>query len=246
MQAAQIPQAQQTPSPLAGEGWGGGDARHLARLLTWLSPSFPTGAFSYSHGLEMAVEDGAVRDVDTLVAYVTAVLEHGVGATDAAFFVHAFDAVADHALLETIAARAAAMRGSAEFALEAQAQGQAFLATVRAAWPSAALERAVAALETPPVHAVAVAIAAATAGIPQGPARLAFINGFAANLVSAALRLIPLGQTDGQRALARLEPVVLAAALRDAAALDEIASAAPLIDILSMRHETQYTRLFRS
>jgi len=187
-----------------------------------------------------------MRDVDTLVAYVTSVLDHGVGATDGAFFAHAFAAVDDHDALTMIAEHAAAMRGSAEFALEAQAQGQAFLATVRAAWPSEALERIVAALETPPVHAVAVAIAAASAGIAAGSARLAFVHGIAANLVSAGVRLIPLGQTDGQRALARLEPIVLAAASCEIPALDEIGGAAPLIDILSMRHETQYSRLFRS
>ncbi|MBM3523920.1 MAG: urease accessory protein UreF, partial [Alphaproteobacteria bacterium] len=157
----------------------------------------------------------------------------------------------DDAGLTAVASRAAAMRGSAELALESQVQGQAFLATVRAAWPSSAVEPAATILAEAgiaPAHPIAVAIAATAAGLPLAVTLEAFLHSLAANLVSAGVRLIPLGQTDGQRALAALEPVVATAATRAAAVthLDAIGSAAPLVDLLAMRHETQYTRLFRS
>ena len=225
----------------------------LLRLLAWMSPSFPTGAFSYSHGLEMAVEDGAVRDAATLGSYVEAALGWGAGRTDAAFLALAWRAATagDLAALRDVASRAAAMRGSAELALESLSQGRAFLATARAAWPDATLTALAAALETQEgaiAHPVAVALVGAAWSVPLGDLLLAHLHGFAANLVSAGVRLVPLGQTDGQRALASLEgPIRAAAALAATTAdLDAVRAAAPAIDLLSIRHETQYTRLFRS
>ena len=144
---------------------GMGDPPPLLRLLAWMSPSFPTGAFSYSHGLETAVEDGAVHDAATLCAYVGTVLAHGAMRTDAALLALAWRAQArdDKEGLAGIAELAAAMRGSAELALESHAQGQAFLSTVRAAWPHARLD-AVAELLAARDIAVASPIAVAVAG----------------------------------------------------------------------------------
>ena len=229
------------------------DGPQLYRLLAWLSPSFPTGGFSYSHGLEAAVEAGRVADVATLVDYVGVALARGAGRLDAAFLAAAHRAIAadDEAAFLAAASRALATRGSAELALESQAQGEAFLATLRAAWPDPALERWARLLDAacvPAVHPVAVATAAAASGIALAPILAGFLQAFAANVVSAGVRLVPLGQTDGQRALAALEPAIAAAV--DAALqprdLAAIGSAAPLIDLLSIRHERQYARLFRS
>ncbi|MFO0295267.1 MAG: urease accessory protein UreF [Rhodospirillales bacterium] len=225
----------------------------LLRLLAWMSPSFPTGAFSYSHGLEMAVEDGSVRDAATLRAYVATALAHGAGRTDAAFLALAWRAadVGDDVALSAVAERAAAMRGSAELALESLSQGRAFLSTVCAAWPLPRLARAaelLAARGIEVAHPVAVALVGSAWSIPLADLLLAHLHAFVANLVSAGVRLVPLGQTDGQRALAALEPSIRAAAdgAAEVAGLDEIWAAAPAIDLLSIRHETQYTRLFRS
>jgi urease accessory protein len=225
----------------------------LPRLLAWMSPSFPTGAFSYSHGIEMAVEDGRVRDLATLVDYVATVLSRGAGHADAAFLALAWRACreGDDDALATVAERAAAMRGSAELALESQAQGRAFLATVRAAWPRPALAAAgdmLAARGIEVAHPVAVAIAGAAWDLPLEELLLAHLHAVAANLVSAGVRLVPLGQTDGQRAIAALEVEAARAAARGAsiASVDDVFSTAPAIDLLSIRHETQYTRLFRS
>jgi urease accessory protein len=152
--------------------------------------------------------------------------------------------------LIAIAARADAYRGTAETALEARAQGGAFLATCRAAWPHPVLEGWSAALaveQRAPSYAVAVGVAAACAGVPLAASLTAYLHGVAANLVSAGLRLIPLGQTDGQRALRTLETVVadcVAASLIRPA--EDFGGCAFAAELASIDHETQYTRLFRS
>ena len=229
------------------------DPAAWSRLLAWMSPSFPTGAFSYSHGLETAVEDGSVRDATTLCAYVETVLAQGAGRTDAALLALAWRAQArdDDDELAGIAELAAAMRGSAELALESHAQGRAFLSTVRAAWPHARLDAAaemLAARDIVVASPIAVAIAGAVWEIPLDALLLAHLHAVAANLVSAGVRLVPLGQTDGQRVIAALEGRIRIAArlAADVTDADAVCAAAPVIDLLSIRHETQYTRLFRS
>jgi urease accessory protein len=267
----------------------------LYRLLAWLSPSFPVGAFSYSHGIEAAVEAGRVHDRASLEGWVAAILRHGTGRIDAELFRDAWRALAllplreregpaqregegfsraaparspshcsamgpsfsrkgrgsvDLAPIMLIAARAEAYRGTAETALESRAQGEAFLATCRAAWPHPVLDawsEALVAEQLPPAYAVAVGVAAACAGVPLAAALTAYLHGVAANLVSAGLRLIPLGQTDGQRALQALEPVVadcVAAALTRPE--NDFGGCAFAAELASIDHETQYTRLFRS
>lgn len=224
-----------------------GDAA-LYRLLTWLSPAYPLGAYAYSHGLEYAIERGLVRDGGGVRRYAAAVLHAGAGRVDAAIFAaaHRTAATADAAALEAVAELAAAWRATTETALEAGAQGHAFLSVTRRAWPHPMLD-AVAALSAPPSLPVVVAVAAAAHRVSLPEALLAYLHALAANLVSAGVRLVPLGQSEGQQVLAALEADVAAA--RDAALtaeLDEIGAAAGIVELCSMRHETQYTRLFRS
>ncbi|MFT4046466.1 MAG: urease accessory UreF family protein [Solimonas sp.] len=220
----------------------------LQQLLSWTSPSYPVGAFSYSHGLEWAVERGAVRNVDTLVDYVRTVLRHGAAWTDAVLFAQAWQAAADDDALDSIAELAAALRGTSETALESRQQAQAFLQVTGRAWPHPRLAAfAQRQRGRPQSHAVAMAAACAAHAIPLAPALQAYLHGFAANLVSAGVRLVPLGQTDGQIATARLTADIADVAARAPdVALDDLGSAAPLLDLFSMHHETQYTRLFRS
>jgi len=226
------------------------DEATIYRLMTWLSPAYPIGAFSYSHGLEFAVEERLVADRESLFDWVAAAVESGAGRIDGAIFAAAWRAAArgEAEALQEIAALAAAWRGSAETALESEAQGAAFLATTRAAWPHPLLDRLAAerAGEAVPL-AVAAGAACGSHGVSLEVALVAYLQSFAANLVSAGVRLVPLGQSDGQRTIAALEPVIARAARAAAtAALDDIGSAAPMIDWCSMRHELQYTRLFRS
>ncbi|MBM3649124.1 MAG: urease accessory protein UreF [Alphaproteobacteria bacterium] len=218
----------------------------LYRLFAWLSPAYPIGAFSYSHGVETAVEEGFVTDRVSLVAWLETVLRDGTGRVDGALFAAAWRAATtkDWPAFEALAERAAAWRGTSEMALESRQQGGSFLSITRTAWPHPDLDAVQDELALP----VAVALAAACHGIALELALAGYLHAFAANLISAAVRTVPLGQSDGQRALAALEAAVrrsvdAALAVHD---LDEVGTATPLLDWCSLRHETQYTRLFRS
>jgi urease accessory protein len=221
----------------------------LYRLMTWMSPAYPVGAFSYSSGIEWAVEASDVSSAETLCGWLATVIRQGSVFCDAALFVHAHRAATenDDQSLAAVAELAAALAGSKERFLETTAQGQAFRDITRAAWPTPALDRLAAAWDGPLAYPIVVAAACAGHGIALAPALDAFLHSVVSNLVSAGVRLIPLGQTDGQRVLAALEAEIAQAAARARAiAFDDIGGTAPRADIASMRHETQYTRLFRS
>jgi urease accessory protein len=222
----------------------------LQKLLAWLSPSFPVGAYSYSHGLEWAIEDGTVTDASALEAWIGDILSHGAGRSDAILFCHAWLAArsGNDDAVGSIGKLAAAFQPSRERHLEATAQGRAFLLAVAAAWPNERLTALAALFAARPItYALAVALAAAAHDVPLRPALTAMLNGFLANLVSAGVRAIPIGQTDGQRIIAALSPVITeVAAAAESQSIDELGGAALRADIASMKHETQYTRLFRS
>lgn len=222
----------------------------LYRLLAWLSPAYPIGAFSYSHGVETAVEEGLIRDRASLVAWLDSVLRRGTGSVDGALFAAGWRAATevDWPAFDAIAERAAAWRGTSEMALESRQQGGSFLSITRTAWPHAALDEAHRRLDGELSLPVAVALAAAVHGIALEQALAGYLHAFTANLISAALRAVPLGQTDGQIALAALEASVNDATRAAIAvnSLNEVGTATPLLDWCSLRHETQYTRLFRS
>jgi urease accessory protein len=244
-----IPMLMTTTSAADGSALMGADAAALYRLMTWLSPAFPVGAFSYSSGIEWAVEAGDISNAETLRGWLSAMLTDGSGFCDGVFLAHAHRAVeaGDDGALRDVAELAAAFVPSRERQLETSTQGRAFIETARAAWSSAELEQALSPCEGPLVYPVAVGVVAASHGIPLRPALHAFLHAVVSNWISAGSRLIPLGQTDSQRVLAALEPVVAATAERaQCAALDDLGSATFRADLASLRHETQYTRLFRS
>jgi urease accessory protein len=221
----------------------------LYRLMAWLSPAYPIGAFSYSGGLEWAVEAGDVTNAETLSRWLTSLLSDGAGFCDAVFFAHAYRAceTGDDSTLTAVAEFAAALAPSRERFLETTAQGRAFFEATRATWPCPAFDRFTEIWSGPIAYPVAVGIAAAGHEVPLDQSLAAYLQALAANWVSAAVRLIPLGQTDGQRVIAKLEPAVAATAARAlTAALDDVGGAVFRADIATMRHETQYTRLFRS
>jgi urease accessory protein len=225
------------------------DTAALFRLMTWLSPSFPVGAFSYSSGIEWAVEAGDISDPATLRDWLAALLRDGAGFCDGVLLCHAHRAAAqgDAAALRALAELAAAFVTSRERHLETTAQGRAFVEIARAAWPCAALGLLPAPDAVPVAYPVAVGTLAAGHGVGLRPALHGYLHALAANWISAGTRLVPLGQTDSQRVLAALEPVIAATA--DAcfvATLDDLGSATFRADIAGMKHETQYTRLFRS
>jgi urease accessory protein len=225
------------------------EAAALYRLMTWLSPSFPVGGFSYSSGTEWAVEAGDISDAASLQDWLAAMLAEGSGFCDGVFLAHAHRAVADHndRALRDVAELAAAFVPSRERQLETTSQGRAFIEIARAAWDCDGLAHAVAQCEGAIVYPVAVGTVSAVHAIPLEPALLAFLHALVSNWISAGSRLIPLGQTESQRVLAALEGAVSATAQRALrAAFDELGSATFRADLASFKHETQYTRLFRS
>jgi urease accessory protein len=224
----------------------------LLRLQGWLSPAFPTGSYSYSHGLEWAVEAGYVHDRKSLVDWLEADLCYGSGRNEAIFFNEAWRSTIDddRERLSEVAELAAAFRGTSEFALESSQQATACLATLRKVWTDRLLiwlSEILSERHVQPALAVVLGVSAAGQGMPVNLALPAFLQSYLANLVTAGVRLIPLGQTDGQLAIAELEEAVLAASARaQKARIDDLGSAAFVVDLASMAHETQYTRLFRS
>jgi urease accessory protein len=237
------------PAIDAEPGLNDSETSALYRLMTWLSPSFPVGAFSYSSGIEWAVEAGDVSDAASLRDWLTSMLVDGAGVCDGIFLVQAHRSASsgNATMLAEVAELAAALVPSRERHLETVAQGRAFVEIARAAWPAASLDRLVESCNGPVAYPVAVGIVSAAHHIPRAPAIHAFLHALASNWISAGARLVPLGQTDSQRLLALLEPVVARCAKRALlASLDDLGSATFRADLASMRHEAQYTRLFRS
>jgi urease accessory protein len=219
-----------------------GGQRALLRLMTWLSPAFPVGAFSYSHGLERAIHDGAIGDRQDLAAWLEDLARHGSGWNDVLLCAQAWRSCGDAQALAKVAELAEAMAGSAERHLETMAQGEAFLHAAspwndrHPAWPG---ERV--------AYPVAVGAVAGRQGVGLEGALAAFLHAFLSNLVQAAVRLVPLGQRDGVATLVALEPVTLEVAARAAkSGLDDLGSATVVSEISSLKHEMQHTRLFRS
>ncbi len=225
------------------------DSAALYRLMAWLSPAYPVGAFAYSGGIEWAVEAGDIKDAQTLRSWLEVTLSEGGGFSDAVFLAHAHRSAAanDDPALRAVAELAAAFVPSKERFLETTAQGRAFLEVTRAAWSCPALPHFAAVWDGPVALPIAVGVTCAGHGIACEAALHAFLHALVANWISAGVRLIPLGQTDGQRVLAALEPTIGATAKRALATpLEEVGTCAFRADIAGMRHETQYTRLFRS
>jgi urease accessory protein len=237
------------PPALDRNGLNESEAAALYRLMTWLSPAFPVGAFSYSSGIEWAVEAGDIVDAASLRDWLASMLADGAGFCDGVFLAHAHRAASQpgHAGLREVAELAAAFVPSRERQLETSAQGRAFIDIARAAWNCDGLEAIIASCDGAMVYPVAVGLVSSAHAIPLAPTMHAFFHALVSNWISAGARLVPLGQTDSQRVLAALEPVVISIGKRAlAASLDDLGSATFRADLAGMRHETQYTRLFRS
>lgn len=214
----------------------------LQRLLTWLSPAFPVGAFAWSAGLETAIADRRVTDSQSLRNWIEGALAHGGIRTDAIVLAAAWAASGDAAQLAGLADLCLALTASAERRKETLLTGDAFAIAARA-WPADVY----AALPDPCPYPVAVGAIAAAHGISLGDTLLGYLTAAAHSQVSVAVRLVPLGQTDGLTVMAALEPRIAAlAAEAAAAALDDIGAIGYAADIAQMRHETLEPRIFRS
>ena len=242
--AGSSPPAARCPLPAASVS----NAFH-PELLLWLSPAFPVGAYAYSHGLEAAALRGLVKNRADLETWITDLFACGSARNDLIIVAVAHRAMTagDHAALADANALAIALQPSSERHLETTQQGNSFLTAIAASWPHPAIAAARETLRGDVAYPAALAIAAAAHAIPLHQTLPASGSAFAANLVSAAIRLSVIGQTDGQRVLAALSPIVArAATANETATLDDLGGATFSSDICSLEHETQYTRLFRS
>ena len=213
----------------------------LQRLLTWLSPAFPVGAFAWSAGLETAIAGRAVTDSASLRNWLSGALAHGGIRMDAIFLAQAWHA-AEAAQLAELAALYLALVPSAERHAETTAMGDAFLIAAQA-WPSEVFAR----LPTPCPYPIAVGAVAAAHDIALGDTLIALLTAIVHGQISVAVRLVPLGQTAGLKVMAALEPEIAAlAAAAATATLDDIGGIAYAADIAQMRHETLQPRIFRS
>jgi urease accessory protein len=215
----------------------------LIRLQSLLSPAFPVGGFSYSHGLETAVEESRISDAESLRAWLGALIEFGSGWNDAVLLAEAWRRVRAGGEVAELAELGTALAGSLERHGETLLQGAAFIAAARSGWPEAGLDN----LPDSCPYPIAVGAIAAAHGLSLEATLAAFLQAFAGNLTQAAIRLGIVGQNGAIGVIAELEQVVLETAARAAVAdLDALGSAAVFSDIMAMRHETKYSRLFRS
>ncbi|PIB24241.1 hypothetical protein BFP76_03185 [Amylibacter kogurei] len=206
------------------------------KLLAWLSPSYPIGAYSYSHGLEYAIDAGDVHDAHSLQIWLSDVLQYGAGRNDAILLAHAYRADGD--ALTELCDLAIALSPSAERHLETTAQGAAFAKVT-----SAITGHDISAMPLP----VALGVAARREDVPLNDLIPLYLHSFAANIIAAGVRFIPLGQTDGQRVLhALFDQIDDIAKQAETASLDDLGSACFWSDIASMKHENMTTRIFRT
>lgn len=218
------------------------DPQALQKLMTWLSPAFPVGAFAWSAGLETAIADGRVRDAARLRQWIEGALRHGGIRTDAILLAHAHRGFADAVALQELADLSLALTASRERWMETTITGDSYV-TATKAWPAEAL----APLPSPCPYTIAVGAIAGAHGIGLGEALLAWLTATVHGQVSVAVRLVPLGQSDGLRVMAGLEPAIAALAAEAAkAGLADVGGIAYAADIAQMRHETLEPRIFRS
>lgn len=217
------------------------------KLLSWLSPAYPVGAYAFSHGLENAVDIGLIKCEETAQAWIGDLLLRGAGLADLVFAGNAWDMPDNLRELGRLNDYALAFQATSELRLEATEQGRAFADVSAEAWPSNAVSRLAAAVSGKLVYPVAVGVTARAHDVAQSAMLTAYAHAFASNLVSAAVRLVPLGQTAGQRMTAGLAaPCAIAARRAAVTGYEDVATLAPMAEITSMNHEHQYTRLFRS
>lgn len=211
-------------------------ATEILTLTQWFSPAFPVGAFAYSHGLEWAIEAGDVTNKEQSEAWIADVLRHGAGWNDSLFLGAAYRAGTTE--VDQIDSISRAFSASAERLKETRLQGEAFCEIIAKVW-AADLKGL--------TYPVAVGRAARLQGLPLELTTQFYLQAFMANLAAVTMRLVPLGQTEGQRMIREMTPLCSqVAAQASCAALDDLGSSAFLSDIASMKHETQYSRIFRT
>jgi urease accessory protein len=226
------------------------EPRTLLQLMWLASPALPVGGFSYSEGLEAAVEAGLVHDEATAGDWLLDQLQLGLARADAAVVAQAFEAWQrdDADRIRALNDWVHATRESAEFNQQTRQTGRSLVEWLRQGTHGQDPRiTTLGALLPSPTWPVAFALAAVFTGAARQDSLLAFAFGWAENQVQAAMKAVPLGQVAAQHILARLADAIPAAVEYAAALGDEQRQAfTPMLAILSAQHETQYSRLFRS
>lgn len=234
------------------------EAAFLYRLMTWFSPSYPIGSFNFSHGVEYAVECGLVKDTDSLAAWIEGILCFGSGRMDLILFKLAYGLAcipgspSSSAIkkLAHLISLSNALKLSPELWNESTKQGDAALKALLKSHPSENIYHLHTHLKSThkqPVAPIVFGLACADHGVPLTWALTAYLHGFALNLITAGIKLIPLGQTAGQNIAVSLEQIIhqrVICTLK--ATLNDLGGAAPMVEWTSIQHESQYTRLFQS
>ena len=207
--------------------------RDMMILQAWFSPAFPTGAFSYSHGVETAIQDGLITDEQSLQGWIATLLRHGSGRTDLLFIKAAYEGEQEANAL------CLALCASKERLQETTELGQAFSRVANTSYQTD--------LPDGLAYPVAVGLAARAEDLDLTLTLQGYLQAFAANLISVGVRAIPIGQQAGQHCLVGLYPVIEEVS-EDAAeaSLDEVGSAALLSDVMAMKHETSSPRIYRT
>ena len=236
-----MPRVRPLPAPLA--------APTLLRLMWLASPALPVGGFSYSEGLEAAVDTGRVHDEASARGWLVDQLTLVLARAELPVLVQALRAWRrdDLARIHELADWVRCTRESHEFRRQGEQMGYSLAEWLKAQYPGHPQVAALAALRPSPSWPIAFALAATLCSAPEREAALAFGFGWAENLVQAALKAVPLGQSAGQRLLGALAEALPAAV--DAARLlpdSQRQAMSPMLAILSAQHEAQYSRLFRS
>ena len=207
----------------------------LLTLLHWLSPAYPIGSYAYSHGLEAAITGGAVTTPEDLTAWISDILHYGAGQSDTLFIAAAYGGAEGAAHID---AQYRAFAPCKERLMESTLQGAAFCDITRAVWGLALTDLCL---------PIAIGAAARAQDIPLRPVLAGYLHSFVSNLASVGMRLIPLGQSDGHRIIARFHPLCAAIAAQNADGdMERLATSSFLSDIAAMRHETQYARVYRT
>lgn len=218
------------------------DVRNLMRLMTWLSPVFPTGGFAYSSGLEAAIDMGLITNETELENWLKDQLHYGSLHNDSIFLAQSWHALKENNNIESIASLACAMAGCAERHREITAQGEAFIDGLKA-WD---IFQDIS-FTKPFVLPICVAQAAFVAKIPVDAVLTAYVQSQISNQLHAAIRLSLMGQTGAARLLARLETeIAKAVSHAQTATLDDLGTCAITAEIAAMNHEHMNARMFQS
>lgn len=195
------------------------------------------GSFSYSHGLEWAISQGEVKNRAALERWVMDIIIHGAGRNDAILLAQAYH-TASTTELSDLVELASAFNPSKERQIETLSQGAAFAKVTRTVWPT----------DLPDMpYPIAVGVAAQQHELPLAAVTNLYLHAFAANLVSAAVRFMPLGQSDGQAVLAALTDTLShVSEAAQSATIDDLGGCAFRADMASMQHETLSSRIFRT